>query len=189
MRILPVVSCAAGAVVAHSESLPDIDNTAAEWRDQSLSPDNRASALLKLLTFEEKSKFLSRYVSHRTKTSDWTGGTLGVERLGVPSVWYEDGPQGFRDELHHNSTTAWPCALAWGQTWDRGLAKQWGTAMGGEFRDKGAGVQLGPAMNVQRIPQNGRNFEYISGEDPVLGAEMVSKVIQGIQSNLNYSKT
>ena len=34
-----------------------------------------------------------------------------------------------------------------------------------------------------RIGLNGRDFEYISGEDPILGAELVGPLIQGIQSN------
>ena len=54
--------------------------------------------------------------------------------------------------------------------------------MGKEFFDKGANVQLGPGMCITRVPRNGRNFEYISGEDPVLGAELVGPVIEGIQS-------
>ena len=31
---------------------------------------------------------------------------------------------------------------------------------------KGANVQLGPGMCLARVPRNGRNFEYLSGEDP-----------------------
>ena len=31
---------------------------------------------------------------------------------------------------------------------------------------------------------NGRNFEYISGEDPILGSTMVVPVVQGIQKNV-----
>ena len=53
--------------------------------------------------------------------------------------------------------------------------------MGEEFRIKGANVQLGPGLNVARIPQNGRNYEYISGEDPFLGAKMAVAAISGIQ--------
>jgi len=34
-----------------------------------------------------------------------------------------------------------------------------------------------------RIGLNGRDFEYLSGEDPLLGAEMVGPLIKGIQSN------
>ena len=54
--------------------------------------------------------------------------------------------------------------------------------MGAEFHGKGANVQLGPGMCVARVPRNGRNFEYLSGEDPVLGVNMVPPVVKGIQS-------
>ncbi len=47
--------------------------------------------------------------------------------------------------------------------------QQWGAAMGAEFFKKGANVQLGPGVNLARVPLNGRNFEYLSGEDPYLG--------------------
>ena len=56
--------------------------------------------------------------------------------------------------------------------------------MGDEFFRKGANVQLGPGMCVARVPRNGRNFEYISGEDPVLGSVMVVPQILGIQKNV-----
>ena len=54
--------------------------------------------------------------------------------------------------------------------------------MGKEFYDKGANIQLGPGLNVARVPLNGRNFEYLSGEDPYLGYRMVQPVVKGIQS-------
>jgi beta-glucosidase len=54
-------------------------------------------------------------------------------------------------------------------------------AMGEEFAAKGSNVQLGPGLNVARVPLNGRNFEYLSGEDPFLGSFMVPKVVEGIQ--------
>jgi beta-glucosidase len=54
--------------------------------------------------------------------------------------------------------------------------------MGAEFKGKGANVQLGPGVNLNRIPQNGRCFEYVSGEDPYLGRRMVGPVVSGIQS-------
>ena len=43
-------------------------------------------------------------------------------------------------------------------------------------------VLLGPGVNVARIPRNGRNFEYLSGEDPVLGARLVASQIRAIQA-------
>ena len=67
-------------------------------------------------------------------------------------------------------------------TWDVDSMKEWGIGMGKEFYAKGANVQLGPGMNVARVPRNGRNFEYLSGEDPFLGQVLVKPVIEGIQS-------
>ena len=69
-----------------------------------------------------------------------------------------------------------------GATFDRELAQQWGEAMGAEFSGKGATVQLGPGLCLARVPVNGRNFEYLSGEDPWLGRAMVEPVVRGIQS-------
>lgn len=60
---------------------------------------------------------------------------------------------------------------------------QWGDGMGKEFFAKGANVQLGPGVCLARVPRNGRNFEYLSGEDPFLGFVLVQPVIKGIQSH------
>jgi len=54
--------------------------------------------------------------------------------------------------------------------------------MGREFRGKGANVMLGPSVNVHRVASNGRNFEYLSGEDPYLGARLVRPFVRGVQS-------
>lgn len=53
---------------------------------------------------------------------------------------------------------------------------------GKEFFDKGANVQLGPGVCLARVPVNGRNFEYLSGEDPFIGYTMIQPVVKGIQS-------
>lgn len=70
--------------------------------------------------------------------------------------------------------------LSYGNTWDPELVYEWGHTMSKEFKAKGAGVQLGPGMNVMRVGYNGRDFEYISGEDPFLGSELVAPLIKGI---------
>ena len=66
-------------------------------------------------------------------------------------------------------------------SWDVEAMGEWGTGMGKEFYAKGANVQLGPGLCLARIPRNGRNFEYLSGEDPYLGHTLVQPVIKGIQ--------
>ena len=45
--------------------------------------------------------------------------------------------------------------------------------LGDEFYRKGANVQLGPGLCLARVPRNGRNFEYLSGEDPLLGSASI----------------
>lgn len=61
---------------------------------------------------------------------------------------------------------------------------EWGSAMGGEFWAKGTNIQEGPGANIARIEKNGRTFEYISGEDPVLGGNLASPVVNGIQQHV-----
>lgn len=159
----------------------DIDPMA--WKNTSLPADERATLLVKALTLTEKAMIISRNTTDTPGVTNWIGGTSAVERLQVPQINYQDGPQGFRDEINHGSTTAWPSVLAFGQSWDEKLLYEWGQKMGSEFKDKGAGVQLGPGMNVMRVGLNGRDFEYVSGEDPMVGAYLTGPLVKGIQSN------
>jgi len=93
-----------------------------------------------------------------------------------------DGPQGFRDNNNPGSTTAWPSGLTMAASWDESAMLEWGSGMGVEFFNKGANVQLGPGLCLARVPRNGRNFEYLSGEDPYLGYRLAQPAIKGIQS-------
>ena len=106
----------------------------------------------------------------------YTGLVPNNTRLGIPALQLNDGPQGFRDPAHPGTSTCWPSGHTIAATWDPEAARRWGAAMGAEFRAKGANVQLGPGLNVARLPQEGRNFEYISGEDPLLGAGLIPSV-------------
>ena len=103
-----------------------------------------------------------------------------MPRLGVPDLRMNDGPQGFRGEA--GTSTQWPSGLTVAHSWDPQLFLEWGTAMGLEFSSKGANVQFGPGVNLARIPNGGRSFEYLSGEDPFLGYTLVQPTIKGIQS-------
>ena len=87
-----------------------------------------------------------------------------------------------RDNASPGTTTAWPSGLTIAASFDAGAALEWGTGMGKEFYAKGSNIQLGPGVCLARVPRNGRNFEYISGEDPYLGYQMVGPAVRGIQS-------
>lgn len=67
-------------------------------------------------------------------------------------------------------------------SWDESVIYKWGAAIGKEFFEKGAQVILGPGLNVHRLPKGGRNFEYLSGEDPYLGYVLSKPAVWGIQN-------
>src|SRR3981081_4961496 len=72
--------------------------------------------------------------------------------------------------------------MALAATWNRTLAREEGAAMGRDCRARGIHILLAPGVNINRVPFCGRNFEYISGEDPYLASELVVPFIRGVQS-------
>jgi len=116
----------------------------------------------------------------------------GVPRLGIPEIWWSDGPHGIREEVYwdewtganwtNDSCTAFPALTSLAATFNPELSKAYGIAIGEEARYRGKDVLLGPGVNIYRTPLNGRNFEYM-GEDPYLASTMVVPYIQGVQQN------
>lgn len=137
--------------------------------------------LVAKLTLEEKAGLCSGLDFWHTK---------GVERLGIPSVMLTDGPHGLRkqsasaDHLGLNDSvpaTCFPSAAGLAASWNRGLIRRVGEALGKECQAEGVAMLLGPGTNIKRSPLCGRNFEYFS-EDPHLSSEMAAHHIQGVQS-------
>lgn len=129
--------------------------------------DARAGVLLSELTLEEKIGLLSGAADGFS--------TKAVERLGIPSFTMSDGPNGVRNGPGGlNNACAFPCGAALAATWDPALASAYGKAVGLEGRARGTHFQLGPGLNICRVPVNGRNFEYF-GEDPYLAGVMAAR--------------
>ncbi len=109
--------------------------------------------------------------------------------LNIPSIVLSDGPAGVRISPYRNGdssrsyfATAWPVATLLASSWDTALVKKMGVAFGSEIHDYGIDVILAPALNIQRNPLGGRNFEYFS-EDPYVAGNMTAALVNGIQSN------
>ena len=145
------------------------------WMNKADPPATRAQKLVANMDLEAKLNLF------HGSCKGYTGNVCGNNEYGIPTIKMEDGPQGFRGI--DGTSTAWPSGLTIGATFDEVAAQTWGSTMGVEFYNKGANVQLGPGLCLARVPRNGRNFEYISGEDPYLGYTMVGPVIRGIQSS------
>lgn len=118
--------------------------------------------------------------------------SAGVPRLGIRQLNMDDGPHGVREELEWNtwsparwtndSVVAFPSLTCLAATWNRDLSALYGHAVSEEFAFRGKDVMLGPGVNIQRTPLNGRAFEYM-GEDPFLAGEMVVPYIKAAQAN------
>ena len=105
-------------------------------------------------------------------------GLSGIKRLNIPTVHCTDGPRG---PNQNGFSTAFPCGLAFGASWDPELIEQAGKVMGNETRAKKLSILFGPAVNILRDPLDGRFFEYYT-EDPFLNSALTVAVIKGIQS-------
>ncbi|WP_187270668.1 glycoside hydrolase family 3 C-terminal domain-containing protein [Lacisediminihabitans profunda] len=109
---------------------------------------------------------------------------------GIPAIRLADGPHGLRVQANDADhlgiygsvpSTCFPPAVTLASSWDLGLVREVGEAVGREARALGVGVVLGPGLNIKRHPLCGRNFEYYS-EDPLLSGRLASAAVLGIQS-------
>lgn len=116
----------------------------------------------------------------------WTTKAIGP----VASVTMTDGPHGVRRQAGATDhlglaeslpATCFPPAVGLAQSWDIGLVRRVGAALGREARALRVDVLLGPGVNIKRDPRGGRNFEYYS-EDPLLTGLLGAAWVTGLQS-------
>ncbi len=139
------------------------------YKEKEAAPAARVDDLLPRLTVDEKLSLLG---------GDREFYIMAIPRLGIPEVRMADGPLGVRN---YGMSTAYPATIGLAATWDYNLAREYGASVGSDARARGVGIMLGPAVNIIRVPQNGRNFEYLS-EDPFLAGALASQIVTGIQS-------
>lgn len=133
------------------------------------------------LTLKEKAMLLSGY-----KTME----TYSIKEKGIEPIFMSDGPCGIRKEdINGNSlnnisktlpATCFPAGVTIASTWNKDLLNQMGKQLGKECNHFNINVLLAPAVNIQRNPLCGRNFEYLS-EDPYLSGKLGAAIVKGIQ--------
>jgi beta-glucosidase len=143
-------------------------NYAAASKDADV--ERRVEQILRRMTTEEK-------IAHIGGHNDFY--IRGIERLGVPEIRLDDGPQGIR---HFGQATGYPASISLAATWNMELAQNFGRSIARDARSRGVHVWLAPGVNMHRSPLCGRNFEYL-GEDPYLAGMLASEVVRSLQSN------
>lgn len=78
--------------------------------------------------------------------------------------------------------TAIPIGSALAQSWNEELCRVCGDIVGDEMERHGVHLWLAPALNIQRLPLCGRNFEYYS-EDPLVSGKIAAAITKGVQSH------
>jgi beta-glucosidase len=138
------------------------------YKDPQRPIEQRIDDLISKMTVEEKVDMISG-TGFATKPN---------ARLGIPELKMTDGPVGVRWE----TSTAFPAGIMLASTWDTALAGRYGWAVSQEVKAKDRNVILGPCININRVPQGGRNFESY-GEDPYLTSRLAVSYVRGVQSD------
>ena len=147
-----------------------------KYSNKKLTPVKRAMLLINEMTLDEKALMISGFREFFTPF---------IERLGMRPFYMADASQGVR--LLENSptgldkTTAFPCTLALAATWNTDLAFKYAKSIGEECKAGGIAILLAPGINIYRISECGRNFEYL-GEDPFLASRITEQYVKGVQS-------
>jgi beta-glucosidase len=137
------------------------------YQDPFLPTEKRVTDLLSRMTLEEKIDMLGGS-GYETKPN---------ARLGIPPLNMTDGPLGVR----WGKATAFPASIAMAATWNPSLIQKLGVAIAQEAKAKGRHMLLAPCININRVPQGGRDFESF-GEDPYLTSRMAVAYVKGVQS-------
>jgi beta-glucosidase len=163
--------------------------TSHPWMNRSLSPDERASMVVKEMTIDEKIQMLhgtgmvglSPMSPLAIHSNGGAGYVPGIPRLGIPALQMSDAAYGVRVSGENGRySTALPSDIAGAATWDLAGAYEYGALIGRELRAQGYNMGLGGGVNLTREPRDGRTFEYM-GEDPILAGKMVASAIKGLQ--------
>ena len=137
---------------------------------------DRIAALVDELAIDEKLRLLRGAPDPEGMA---TGYVSGIERLGIPPLRLVDGPLGVRPE--EGSATAFPASISLAASWNPSLAGEVGAAIAREARAYDQDVLLAPGVNIARVPEGGRNFEYY-GENPRLASRLAAEYVGGVQS-------
>jgi beta-glucosidase len=158
------------------------------WMNTSLPPAQRAQLLVAAMTPDQKIQQLHGQGTSSIPEFPACGNSFrhvqGIPSLNIPTFRITNGPVGIGqgDCNPVAQATGVPSSLALASGFDPGLARMFGDLVGSEAVSVGVHVVEGPGMNMLRVPQGGRSFEFLA-EDPLLAGTMAAAEIRAIQSH------
>jgi beta-glucosidase len=172
--LLAVPATAAASQATASASSTSAAAASCPWVTSRAPVPQRVAQLMSQMSLADE---ISMVEGHGT-SNPYVFYTPAIPALCIPAVGEEDGPAGVADGL--TGVTQLPAGVALAATWDPSLAERYGQVIGAEEYGKGASVNLGPTVNIDRDPRWGRSFEALS-EDPFLNASLDVPEIRGVQ--------
>ncbi len=172
------------------------------WMDASRTPELRAASLIAAMTLDQKMQQMVGAPGQVPEIPECFGArhVPGIPELKIPTLRITNGPVGVgqndcvpKDAISTNpfsllgsrfsaKATMLPSAIGVAASFDRKIAEQVGEVIGIESRNLALHVLEGPGVNLARVPNLGRNFEYF-GEDPMLSGSMAVAEIRAVQAN------
>ena len=157
------------------------------WMNTELAPDERADLLIAAMTPEQKFQQVAMKPVENAEICPYysTGRHVeGIPALQIPTIRMTNGPGGGGGDCSplDMEQTNIPSELGVAASWDLDIAKEQGNLVGEEAIANAHNVFLGIGINLGRVPNLGRNYEYY-GEDPYLVGSIASEQVSAVQSH------
>ena len=111
--------------------------------------------------------------------------TSSIEDVGKPLTKEVDGPSQVGSFNQLSMGVGYPSGTVIAQTWNDGLALEYGRQLGREAAAIGVDGLYAPSVNIHRTPLGGRNYEYFS-EDPLVAGNLAAAIVAGAKQTGTY---
>ena len=111
--------------------------------------------------------------------------TSSIDDVGKPLTKEVDGPSQVGSFNQLAMGVGYPSGTVIAQTWNDGLALEYGRQLGREAAAIGVDGLYAPSVNIHRTPLGGRNYEYFS-EDALVAGNLAAAIVAGAKQTGTY---
>jgi len=156
------------------------------WMNPALTPNERADLLVNAMTVAQKIQQIKMAGGTNPDLPGCGSGGRhieGIPALSIPTQRMMNGPTGVAggDCSTDSTATGVPANFVAAASFDPEIWTMWGDVTGTEVRALGHHGFLAPGMNMGRVANNGRTFEYM-GEEPFLTGSVGTAIAKAVQA-------